>query len=263
MLYLDKFKSYTRARGCSGLGDSKSSQNLTFSSVMKKFILQRLLILIPLLIGVSIIVFLMIQLVPGDPVIMMLGEFSVAKAEDIEQLRTDLGFNDPLYIQYWNYFTKLLQGNLGISMRTKRPVRDQILQRFPSTFSLTFTGLGFAVVFGTIMGIISVLNHNNWLDNLTVIVALLGVSIPSFWLGLLLIFLFALQLGWLPVISTAGIASLVLPSLTLGLWGAGTIARLVRSGLLEILQQEYIFVPLGLKDYRNAELFCIMLYAMP
>lgn len=239
MLYLDKFESYTRARGCSGLGNSKSSQNLTFFS-MKKFILQRLLILIPLLIGVSLIVFLMIQLVPGDPVIMMLGEFSVAKAEDIEQLRTDLGFNDPLYIQYWNYFTKLLRGNLGISMRTKKPVRDQILQRLPSTFSLTFTGLGFAVVFGTIMGIISALNHNNWLDNLTVIIALLGVSIPSFWLGLLLIFLFALQLGWLPVISTAGIASLVLPGLTLGLWAAGTLARLVRSGLLEVLQQEYI-----------------------
>jgi ABC-type dipeptide/oligopeptide/nickel transport system permease component len=207
---------------------------------MKKFILQRFLVLLPLLIGVSIIVFLMIQLVPGDPVIMMLGEFSVAKAEDIEQLRAELGFNDPLYVQYGRYFTNLLQGDLGTSMRTKKPVRAQILQRLPSTFALTLAGLGFAILFGTGLGIVSALYHNSWVDHVTVVIALFGVSIPSFWLGLLLIFLFALRLGWLPIISTGDIKSLILPALTLGLWAAGTVARLVRSGMLEVLQQDYV-----------------------
>lgn len=186
------------------------------------------------------IVFLMIQLVPGDPVMMMLGEFSVAQAEDIARLRQELGFNDPLYVQYGRYFAKLLHGDLGTSMRTRSPVLPQIVERLPRTFELTLAGLGFAVVFGTSLGILAALNHNGWLDNLTRVIALIGVSVPGFWLGLLLIFLFSVKLGWLPVTSSRGGKDLVLPSLALGLWAGGTIARLVRSGMLEVMTQDYV-----------------------
>ena len=206
---------------------------------MTRFVIHRLLALIPLVIGVSILVFLMLQLVPGDPVMMMLGEFSMATAKDVEALRQQLGFNDPLYIQYWNYFKSLITGDLGTSMRTKKPVIDLILARLPSTFELTFFGLIFALIFGTLLGIIAALKHNTFIDYFTVVIALLGVSIPGFWLALLFIFLFSIRLEWLPITGSSPL-SIIMPCLALGLWAGGTIARLVRSGMLEVLQSDYI-----------------------
>ena len=206
---------------------------------MARFVIHRLLALIPLLIGVSFLVFLMLQLVPGDPVMMMLGEFSMATAKDVEALRQQLGFNDPLYIQYWNYFKSLITGDLGTSMRTKKPVIDLILARLPSTFELTFYGLIFALIFGTLLGIIAALKHNTFIDYFTVVIALLGVSIPGFWLALLFIFLFSIRLEWLPITGSSPL-SIIMPCLALGLWAGGTIARLVRSGMLEVLQSDYI-----------------------
>ena len=206
---------------------------------MTRFIIHRLLALIPLVIGVSFLVFLMLQLVPGDPVMMMLGEFSMATAKDVEALRQQLGFNDPLYIQYWNYFKSLITGDLGTSMRTKKPVIDLILARLPSTFELTFYGLIFALIFGTLLGIIAALKHNTFIDYFTVVIALLGVSIPGFWLALLFIFLFSIRLEWLPITGSSPL-SIIMPCLALGLWAGGTIARLVRSGMLEVLQSDYI-----------------------
>jgi len=206
---------------------------------MTKFIIQRLLTNIPLLIGISVICFLMVQLVPGDPVINMLGEYG-ASAEIIEQLREELGLNDPLHVQYWNYFIGILHGDLGTSIRLKKPVLDAILEGLPRTVELTFAGLGFAILFGASLGIISALNHNSWLDNLIQVISVAGVSVPSFWLGLMFIFLFALRLGWLPVLGSSGGRGLILPSLTLGLYAAGTIARLVRSGTLEVMGQDYV-----------------------
>ncbi len=206
---------------------------------MTRFVIHRLLALIPLVIGVSILVFLMLQLVPGDPVMMMLGEFSMATAKDVEALRQQLGFNDPLYIQYWNYFKSLITGDLGTSMRTKKPVIDLILARLPSTFELTFYGLIFALIFGTLLGIIAALKHNTFIDYFTVVIALLGVSIPGFWLALLFIFLFSIRLEWLPITGSSPL-SIIMPCLALGLWAGGTIARLVRSGMLEVLQSDYI-----------------------
>ncbi len=207
---------------------------------MTAFILQRFLALIPLLLGVSILVFLMAQLVPGDPVMMMLGEYSVASAEDIEKLREQLGFDDPLHVQYGRYLRGLVQGDLGDSMRSRKPVTQLILQRLPRTIELTLVALVFAILFGTSMGIIAAMNHNSWLDYVTVTIALLGVSIPGFWLALLLILVFSVNLGWLPVLSSPGIPGLILPSLALGLWAGGTIARLVRSGMLEVIRQDYV-----------------------
>ena len=206
---------------------------------MTRFVIHRLLALIPLVIGVSVLVFLMLQLVPGDPVMMMLGEFSMATAKDVEALRQQLGFNDPLYIQYWNYFKSLITGDLGTSMRTKKPVIDLILARLPSTFELTFYGLIFALIFGTLLGIIAALKHNTFIDYFTVVIALLGVSIPGFWLALLFIFLFSIRLEWLPITGSSSL-SIIMPCLALGLWAGGTIARLVRSGMLEVLQSDYI-----------------------
>ena len=206
---------------------------------MTRFVIHRLLALIPLLIGVSFIVFMMLQLVPGDPVMMMLGEFSMATTKDVEAMREQLGFNDPLYIQYWNYFKSLITGDLGTSMRTKKPVIDLILARLPSTFELTFFGLLFAMIFGTSLGIIAALKHNTFIDYFTVVIALLGVSIPGFWLALLFIFLFSIRLEWLPITGSSPL-TLIMPCLALGLWAGGTIARLVRSGMLEVLQSDYV-----------------------
>ena len=206
---------------------------------MTRFVIHSRLALIPLVIGVSFLVFLMLQLVPGDPVMMMLGEFSMATAKDVEALRQQLGFNDPLYIQYWNYFKSLITGDLGTSMRTKKPVIDLILARLPSTFELTFYGLIFALIFGTLLGIIAALKHNTFIDYFTVVIALLGVSIPGFWLALLFIFLFSIRLEWLPITGSSPL-SIIMPCLALGLWAGGTIARLVRSGMLEVLQSDYI-----------------------
>ena len=206
---------------------------------MTRFVIHRLLALIPLLIGVSFIVFMMLQLVPGDPVMMMLGEFSMATTKDVEAMREQLGFNDPLYIQYWNYFKGLITGDLGTSMRTKKPVIDLILARLPSTFELTFFGLLFALIFGTLLGIIAALKHNTFIDYFTVVIALLGVSIPGFWLALLFIFLFSIRLEWLPITGSSPL-TLIMPCLALGLWAGGTIARLVRSGMLEVLQSDYV-----------------------
>ena len=190
---------------------------------MHVFILQRVIALVPLLLGVSLLVFLMTQLVPGDPVMMMLGEYSVASAEDIEKLRTQLGFNDPLHVQYGRYLSGLVQGDLGDSMRSRKPVAQLILQRLPRTIELTVSALLFAILFGTVMGITAALHHNSWLDYFTVTIALLGVSIPGFWLALLLILFFSVYLGWLPVLSDPGIKGLILPPWP---WACGPAAPL-------------------------------------
>jgi len=126
-----------------------------------------------------------------------------------------------------------------MSIRSKKPVLEQIVQRLPSTFELTLAGLGFAVVLGIFLGVVSALYHNRWPDRMAVTIALLGMSIPSFWLGLMLILIFSVYLRWLPVTGTS-LKSLVLPALTLGLWAAGPIARFTRSGLLEVMRQDYI-----------------------
>ena len=208
---------------------------------MFKFVVQRLLTLIPLLLGVTLLVFSMLQLVPGDPVRALLGEASLASPEQVERIRERLGLDRPLHIQYLSYVGNALRGDLGTSIRTNRPVLEQILLRLPSTLELTVAGLGFAIVFGTFLGVISALFRGTWIDRLAVLIALLGVSVPSFWLGLLFILVFSVHLGWFPVLGGAGgVRALVLPALTLGLWAAGGIARLARSSMLEVMGQDFV-----------------------
>jgi len=206
-----------------------------------RFVVQRLLTLVPLLMGVTLLVFSMLQLVPGDPVRALLGEANVASAEQVARIRERLGLDRPLHVQYLSYVWNALQGDLGTSIRTNRHVLEQILVRLPSTLELTVAGLGVGILFGTLLGVISALFHGTWIDRAAVLIALLGVSVPSFWLGLLLILLFSVHLGWLPVLGgSGGFRALVLPALTLGLWAAGGIARLARSSMLEVMRMDFV-----------------------
>lgn len=207
---------------------------------MFSFIVRRLLTLIPLLVGVTALVFFMVHLVPGDPVRALLNESTAASAEDIERMREQLGLNDPLLVQYGNYLWGVLRGDLGTSIRSNKPVVDQIALRLRSTVELTIAGLLFAIVVGTSLGIVAALHHRTWIDTVAVTIALVGVSIPSFWLGLLLILVFSVQLRWLPVLGSDGFAGLILPAVTLGMWAAGGIARLARAGMLEVMNQDYV-----------------------
>lgn len=204
---------------------------------MGSFILRRLLLTIPVILGVSIAAFLMSHLVPGDPVQVMLGES--ATAEDAERLREELGFNDPLVVQYVRYITNAVQGDLGNSIRSGQPVMDEILERFPSTLQLTLVAVVIAASVGIPLGVIAAVRGAGWSDTAVMGFAMLGISMPTFWSGILLILLFSLQLGWFPVAGTGPMA-LVLPSIALAAPSAAVLARMTRSSVLEVAQLDYV-----------------------
>ncbi len=206
---------------------------------MSVYLLQRFASAFPVLLGLTILVFSLVHLVPGDPAEQMLGEAAVSQ-EVIENMREQLGLNRPLHEQYLAYVSGLLQGDLGTSFLARRSVADMIGRVLPSTLILTFAGLGVAIVLGVSLGVLAAVNHNSWIDNATMVFALIGVSMPSFWLGLMLIFTFSLQLGWFPATGSGGIERLILPAATLGFAGSAIIARMVRSSMLEVLGQDYI-----------------------
>jgi peptide/nickel transport system permease protein/oligopeptide transport system permease protein len=151
-----------------------------------------------------------------------------------------MGLNDPLYVQYFRFITGALQGDLGNSIRLRSPVTDLILERFVFTLQLSLGGLFFAILIGMSMGTLAALKQNSWLDTLSMILAYIGISMPLFWLGLLLIFIFAFQLKWFPPAGGTGLRALILPSLTLGFVSAGIISRLTRSSLIEVFNEDYI-----------------------
>ncbi|RKZ47893.1 MAG: glutathione ABC transporter permease GsiC [Candidatus Parabeggiatoa sp. nov. 3] len=205
---------------------------------MLSFLFSRLLSTVIVVLGVVTIVFLLIHLVPGDPVQAMLGES--AQPTDLEALREALGLNQPLIMQWWHYMTGLLQGDLGESLYSKEPIIDILIERFPATLELAFAGLCIAVLIALPLGSIAALRKDSIWDNGSMVFSLLGVSIPNFWLGPMLILLFSLTLGWFPVSGREGPLSLVLPALTLGTALAAILARMVRSTLLEVLNEDYI-----------------------
>lgn len=213
---------------------------------MLQYIRTRLLLTIPVLLGVSVLTFSILHLIPGDPARILLGDMGGGAAagdtsEDAyNNLREELGLNDPLIVQYANYVKNAATGDLGRSFQTNRPVRDSIMEVLPYTLQLTVVGLGFAVLFGGILGIVAALNRNTWIDTLTMVFSLFGLAMPSFWLAFILIQLFALRWTILPSTGTEGIRTLILPALTLGLVASGVVARLVRSTMLEVLRQEYV-----------------------
>ena len=205
---------------------------------MYRYIIRRLLLTIPVVIGVSIIVFSIIRLLPGDPARALAGVN--ATPEYIQQVREQFGLNDPLHVQYWNFVTNLLQGDLGTSTFSNRPVTTEIRERFPRTLILASVSLVLATVIGVSAGIVSATRRNSLFDNASMFVALIGVAAPVFWLALMLQLLFSVQLRWLPATGMGGIEHLILPSITLGMASAALMARITRSSVLEVLQQDFI-----------------------
>ena len=205
---------------------------------MLKFAGRRVLTTLPALLGVYTLIFIVLHVLPSDPAL-MISEGSASKSQ-LESLRHQYGLDRPLWRQYADSLGSLAQGRLGRSIRYGEPVGRLIEKVLPSTLELALVGLGFAVALGVTLGTLAALRPHGWLDNLSTIAALSGVSIPSFWLALMLIFVFSLWLGWLPVTTGSGWQQLIMPAVTLGLYSTGVISRLARSSLVQTLQQEFV-----------------------
>lgn len=207
---------------------------------MGAYVRRRLVRAIPVIIGVMTLVFFMIHLLPGDPAEEIASAGVGATPEQIEAIRVRLGLDRPLYEQYWSFVKRTARGDLGRSIYRNQPVSTMIRDRVGATFQLTVAGIGVAILIGVPLGILAAVRQNTWLDSISMTVALTGVAMPSFWLGLLLIWLFAVRLNWVPVIGGSGLKGLILPAFTLGFGAAAIIARLVRSSMLEVLRQDYM-----------------------
>ena len=209
---------------------------------MFDFLRKQLMMLIPVMLGVSILVFLMMSLTPGGAIeAMVLRGGAQVSGEDLARFRQEMGLDDPLHIQYLRFLSNALRGDLGRSLRTNRLVSEMLWEQLPATVELAVAGMGLAVILGVILGLVSALRQNSWIDSLSMALSLVGWSMPSFWLGLLMILVFALHLNWLPITGEGErLARLVLPALTLALGTSGLIARLVRSAVLEVLRMDYV-----------------------
>lgn len=205
---------------------------------MYGYVIRRLLLAIPVLIGVSILVFAIIRFIPGDPARAIAGVH--ASPAYIEQVRRELLLDEGLHVQYYVYMTNLLQGDLGRSTFTNRPVTVELMQRFPNTIVLAVTAMFIASIIGMSAGIVSATKRYSLFDNFSMLAALVGVAAPVFWLGVMFQLLFSVQLGWLPSGGIGTWKHLVLPALTLGLATAALLARITRSSMLEVLGQDYI-----------------------
>ncbi|MHB8731747.1 MAG: ABC transporter permease, partial [bacterium] len=205
---------------------------------MHAFILRRLGAVVPVLLVVSVLVFLMSHLTPGDPATIMLGEN--ASAADVARLRHELGLDRPLAVQYGRYLAGVVRGDLGRSIRSGRPVGLEIWERFPPTLQLTLAAMAIAAVTGVLLGALAATSRTAAADTLLMGTSLLGISMPSFWLGLLLILLFGLVLHWFPIAGGEDWRALVLPALTLGAQAAAVLARLTRASLLDVLPSDFV-----------------------
>lgn len=233
---------------------------------MLKYIIKRLLMLIPVLLGVSIMVFAVMHVFTADPTSVILGQH--ATQEQIAKLRVSLGLNQPLYVQYWNFLKGILHGDFGTSLFTQVPITKELMARFPATIELALSAIIFASIIGVTIGVISAVKQNTVVDYVSMVVALLGVSMPIFWLGLILIVFFAVQLHVLPASGRIDIGlepvhitglylldsllsgnfesfvsafrHLILPTIALGSFSTAIIARMTRSTMLEIIRQDYI-----------------------
>jgi peptide/nickel transport system permease protein len=203
-----------------------------------RYLVRRLALTIPVFVGVATLVFSLIHLIPGDPAQAMLGE--AAAQEDIQELRHRLGLDRPLLQQYGMFMRGLLRGDLGTSLRTSQPVTRMIVERMPATFELAAAAMTFAVLAAIPLGIAAAVWRGTSIDHGSMTLALLGISIPNFWLGPLLAIIFAVELGWLPVSGRGTWANLVLPAISLGAALAAILARMTRATLLEELREQYV-----------------------
>lgn len=207
---------------------------------MFSYLIRRLFTSILVLFGVSMLVFSVIHLVPGDVTMAILGRQKVTE-EKVAELREQLGLNDPLYVQYGRYLSKALRGDLGVSIRNNLSVSEAISEQLPSTIALALSALSVALIIGGVLGMLAALRHGSWVDTLVMGLSVSGLSIPTFWMGLLLILLFSVKLKLFPSISSgSSFAALFLPALTLGLPEAAVVARMVRASMLDVLNKDYI-----------------------
>ncbi len=205
---------------------------------MLVFIVRRLMMLVSVLLGVVTLVFFLIHMIPGDPVDIMLGENALAA--DKEAMRQDLGLDQPLHLQYLSYLSGVVRGDLGTSLLSRQPVLKEIWSRFPASVELMAGAMFVALSLSIPLGILAAMKPRSLMDALAMLVSFLGAAIPSFWLGPLLILLFAIHLNWLPVNERGGLEHLILPAITLGTALAAILSRMIRSSLLEVLGEDYI-----------------------
>jgi peptide/nickel transport system permease protein len=215
---------------------------------VRRYLARRLLLLVPVLAGVSIVIFMVLHLSPGDPVEIMLG--SQATQEDLARLRRELGLNEPLPVQYLHWVSHVARGDLGRSLWMRRPVLDEVLNRYKATLVLTASALLLSTLGGIVLGVLSAVRRDSLLDRLSAVTSLFGASMPVFWLGIVLMVIFSLWLGWLPASGMFApyggggtmdlLAHLVLPAVTLAAASVTIIARLTRSAMLEVLSQDYV-----------------------
>lgn len=205
---------------------------------MVMYTIRRLLMLIPVLLGVTLLTFAIVQATPGDPVQLMLGPH--ASPERIQEFREKLNLNDPILVQYSRYVWNAVRGDLGNSFRGQTPVLDEILARLPCTVELTITAMGMAIICGVSIGTIAAMSRRKWVESTTMTLALIGLSIPDFWLAIILILIFGVGLGWVAVSGGQGFKDLILPAFCLALPPAATLARLTRSSILEVIREDYV-----------------------
>ena len=206
---------------------------------MVKYIIRRLIAMIPVVIGITFLVFMIMQLAPGDPVRMILGDS--AEPEAIEAMREEMGLNDPVLVQYGRYMVNLLHGDMGTSYTNQRPVAHEVFSRVPATFELALVSAVVSILIAIPLGVVAAVKQNTLFDNLSMVLSLVGISMPAFWLALMLMLVFSLRLGWFPVQGNSdGWRSFVLPSIAIGFMNMAAIARTTRSSMLETIRQDYI-----------------------
>ncbi|WP_437889290.1 glutathione ABC transporter permease GsiC [Phytobacter sp. V91] len=205
---------------------------------MLNYVLKRLLGLIPTLLIVAILVFLFVHLLPGDPARLIAGP--EADVEVVNLVRQQLGLDQPLYVQFWHYMRNVLQGDFGISMASRRPVVEEIASRFFPTFWLTIASMIWAMLFGLVAGIAAAVWRNRWPDRLGMALAVTGISFPAFALGMLLMQVFSVELGWLPTVGADSWQHYILPSMTLGAAVAAVMARFTRASFVDVLNEDYM-----------------------
>jgi ABC-type dipeptide/oligopeptide/nickel transport system permease component len=205
---------------------------------MLLYTLRRLLEMMTVLLGVSVLVFLMIHMIPGDPARLIAG--MEATTEVVEQIRQDLGLDQPLYVQFWRFLKGLTRGDLGLSYRMNTPVTEEIVARFPITFAIALGGTALATLIGMSTGILAAVFHNRIWDGVIMVISLFAISTPSYWLALMMMLVFSLSLGLLPSIGIRTPLHYVLPIVTLGAQSGGMIARMTRSAMLDVLRQDYV-----------------------
>jgi ABC-type dipeptide/oligopeptide/nickel transport system permease component len=202
------------------------------------YALRRILYLVPVVLGVSMVSFALLRFIPGDPAVVLAGVG--ATQADLDGIRAEYGLDQPLPVQYVTYVAHALHGDLGISIRTRDPVASTLFMRLQLTIQLTLASMVLAVVLGLFFGVMAATHHNSWLDTSIMVTSLAGISLPGFWLGLLLLVVFAGMLHWLPAGGSGTPQHLILPAIVLGTSGAAVIARMTRASILDVIRQDYL-----------------------